>query len=415
MDGHLVKSVIMLTGSELKMLYILLINSPLSSVLSMNQVNFASYLEEQMEKLRSHNKEKMQVDIFLKMTELFKLKGLNYSNEKVLFEQSSYIFNQAFHQLSKDNKNLKQAISDNERKSIFIQTHFDKLFSKEPLATPSILLFKDVKVVKNVLSNNRFLSRSHPGNRLLEVIIAILLSKQVQDFNDSDLQLFLNEWQNRFNNYNTLHKQMAELEVERDGVQNDFDENQKIINEIQKQIRHAKQQISLEKKTLQSLLKYADLEKLQVNQSFETNRQAYEEIQQKIGRIYRSHPAQRNSDSFFSQISKTFSSIGTSIQIKNEERKASYYLSEMVEDILSSNVSFKEAEQKRIKDWEKKITDFKKWEKQHKKYQEMLKKELIQWKYQVATIKKNIKELEKENYGLADIPLELNQQLLLEE
>ncbi|KAB8127464.1 hypothetical protein F9U64_17615 [Gracilibacillus oryzae] len=412
MDGHLVKSLVSCKGSELRMLYFLLFQLP-GNILSLSQTKFAEYRIEQEDQLADLTEEKMHVDIFLEMTKICKLRGMEYTDQDSLFAQSSNIFHHTYKQIPKENQ-LK-AGDDMEKEQLFIQYHLNKINTAWQDSLITIDVLTDVEIIKRVLSNNRFAMKSISRHKIIEMVVAFLLLKNAQEVSEINIDPFLSEWQSRYDVFINLHHELIELEIERDGVQNDFDENQTIINEIQKQIRHAKNQIILEKKTLQSILKYADLDKLKVNPSFEANRQAYEQIQQKIGKLYRSKSSHLAERKLLAKLSTTVSNMGAALQIKNQERKANYYLSEMVEDLLSVNIPFKEAEQNRIKQWEKKIKDLEKWETQHKKYQEMLKNELIQSKYQVVEIQKHIKQLEKENYGLAHLEVPLNEAFLLED
>ncbi|SER19029.1 hypothetical protein SAMN04487944_101569 [Gracilibacillus ureilyticus] len=408
MERHLVKSLMMCEGSELKMLYILLVNLPVN-LLSGRQEKVDSFINEQMALLAEKNEVKLQVDIFLEMTRICKLKGLDYAEQDNLFLQSRKIVNYTFKEYTKNEKSI------NTMEIVTVQQKLRELFDLEDIDHAAIQMLADQNVRKRIMANNRLVSKQAARQKLLGVITAILLSKDVPPLREQDIYHFINEWKNRYEEYMNLHQQLIELKTERDGAQNDYDENQRIINDIQKQIRHANQQILLEKKTLQSILKYADLDQLHVNDSFEANRQAYEQIQQKIGKLYRRKHSHSDNKKLWSKINAGLTSVSISVQVKNQERKASYYLSEMVEDLLVSNVAYREAEQKKIKDWEQKIKDLTKWENQHKTYQERLKKELIQWKYQVVHIQKSIKELAKENYGLADLDVPIDEPLLLEE
>ena len=139
MDGQILSnSLISLTGTDLRMVYALLlktnighlVSSKTKDVLSKEKSDyFSQHLEQEVKKLETVSDEVLQVDLFLEMTKLLKLKGTNYTQRREIQEQCSVIVNMVHFHLQKQDKRFR-AFSKNESSSTKLQQMIQYLMRK---------------------------------------------------------------------------------------------------------------------------------------------------------------------------------------------------------------------------------------------------------------------------------------------
>lgn len=414
MERHFINQLLGLQGRELRMIYTLLFLDN-SYLLKDKKVSLHTYIEKKVSEL-SKSDVMLQMDIFLEITRIFKLKGLDYQIEENIYQQAKHILQSIYNFAWKDDKSLRSRTDLTKRWDGYLQ-HYTTVFKRMKPETETITI--------EFISSNHFLQKHLQLNNVIPslfskriiqkrflMVLVVPLLQQYEDKRNTAIDSFIQEWQKRFGEYKSLAEQLHEIEIERSGVLHDFEENEAIISEINKQIARTKKQLELEKKTLASLLKFAELEDLDVNSSFDLNKKEYLSIRTKISKLYRMKQALSTKNKLFHKVGSVLTNMSVAIQIQAEEKKANYYLEEMVEDLLSSKIVFKETEQQRITDLEKKLVDLNKWQAQHRKYQEMLQKELAQLRSSVISIRKDMKLLEDVHYGLKDLQLIIETPLL---
>lgn len=116
MDGQLLANgVVRLKGYDLKLVYALLCKTNMGSLLTSKSKDlitkgdsdhFMKHLESEVQKLDSKSDEELQVDLFIEMTKLLKLRGLNYSLQKEIEDQSATIVDEVYDLFLKQNKKL---------------------------------------------------------------------------------------------------------------------------------------------------------------------------------------------------------------------------------------------------------------------------------------------------------------------
>ena len=116
MDGQLLANgVVRLKGNDLKLVYALLCKTNMGSLLTSKSKDlitkgdsdhFMKHLESEVQKLDSKSDEELQVDLFVEMTKLLNLRGLNYSLQKEIEDQSATIVDEVYDLFLKQNKKL---------------------------------------------------------------------------------------------------------------------------------------------------------------------------------------------------------------------------------------------------------------------------------------------------------------------
>ena len=106
MDGQLLANgVVRLKGNDLKLVYALLCKTNMGSLLTSKSKDlitkgdsdhFMKHLESEVQKLDSKSDEELQVDLFVEMTKLLNLRGLNYSLQKEIEDQSATIVDEVY-------------------------------------------------------------------------------------------------------------------------------------------------------------------------------------------------------------------------------------------------------------------------------------------------------------------------------
>ncbi|MDS9470931.1 hypothetical protein [Sporosarcina pasteurii] len=146
MDGQiLANSLVTLKGTDLRMVYALLIRTNIGHLLSSKTKdvisklskeesdNFTYHLEQEVNKLKNVEDQVLQVDLFLEMTRLLNLRGTKYTLEQEIVDQSTIIVNDVYQQLLKQDKQFK-SFAVNELNSTklqqMVQFQMSKLFNE---------------------------------------------------------------------------------------------------------------------------------------------------------------------------------------------------------------------------------------------------------------------------------------------
>lgn len=127
LDGQILAgSIVSLKGRDLRMVYALLCKTNLRHLLSSKtkglfskegQDHFTKHLEDEVKKIESKDDHELQVDLFLKMTELLKLKGKKYTLRKSIEDQCEMIVNKVYEQVQKRDKQFRLFVEDQSQSS----------------------------------------------------------------------------------------------------------------------------------------------------------------------------------------------------------------------------------------------------------------------------------------------------------
>ena len=123
MDGRiLANSIVSLKGTDLRMVYALLCRKNLGQLLSSKtkglfskegQDHFTKYLEDEVKKVENKEDQELQVDLFLKLTELLKIKGRKYILQQNIVDQCETIVDEVYEQFQKQDKQFRSFVEDN--------------------------------------------------------------------------------------------------------------------------------------------------------------------------------------------------------------------------------------------------------------------------------------------------------------
>jgi hypothetical protein len=116
-DGTIfANSLISLTGKDLRMVYALLCKTNIGHLLSSKTKDifsseegdhFTKHLEAEVEKLDNFDDEVLQVNLFLELTRLLKLRGTKYSLQKEIEDQCTHIINDVYLEYKKQDKHFR--------------------------------------------------------------------------------------------------------------------------------------------------------------------------------------------------------------------------------------------------------------------------------------------------------------------
>lgn len=141
MDGKLLtSSLVHLKGQELRMIYSLLFKTNIVSLISAKTKDlfnkdvdhFNASLEKEIEKLNHISDEALQIDLFLKLTEIYDLKGNHYDTALEIEQKCTEIIQSAHEEMLKDEKEYKEFVHSADDKSalqIMIHYQMQKVFS----------------------------------------------------------------------------------------------------------------------------------------------------------------------------------------------------------------------------------------------------------------------------------------------
>ena len=146
MDGHiLANSLVTLKGTDLRMVYALLLKTNIGHLLSSKTKdvisklskeesdNFTYHIEQEVKKLRNVEDQVLQVDLFIEMTRLLKLRGTKYTLTKEIEDQCTLIISDVYQQLLKQDKqfNLFAAKEiDSSKLQRMVQFQMSKVFNE---------------------------------------------------------------------------------------------------------------------------------------------------------------------------------------------------------------------------------------------------------------------------------------------
>jgi hypothetical protein len=140
MDGQLVAvSLMNLKGRELRMLYALLFKTNILSLLRVKTKDlfnkdvdhFNANLEKEMQKIEQISDEVLQLDLFLKLTEVYEMKGLPYHSIPNIEQQCQAIVGHTYSDLLKNDKEFilfTDSATDQTQLQQIIQFEMQKLF-----------------------------------------------------------------------------------------------------------------------------------------------------------------------------------------------------------------------------------------------------------------------------------------------
>nr|WP_259547338.1 hypothetical protein [Heyndrickxia oleronia] len=528
MDGQiLANSLVTLKGTDLRMVYALLLKTNIGHLLSSKAKdvisklskeksdNFTYHLEQEVNKLRNVEDQVLQVDLFLEMTRLLKLRGTKYTLEKEIVDQFILIVNDVYQQLLIQDKQFKRFAEneihssklqqmikfqmsklfnelDNGFKDFTIedQTKFasqvneyiqslpeekqskikeklgvddltDEMIRKAIATSGSSIVFAIIVEVSGfafyttatsllasfagffgitlpfgvytgltstiaVLANPLFLVPvllgggallvNHQNKSLKKKLMPIIVMQITLPFmsrgaDEVSFELFIAEWNRRFDEYCMLQIELKNEDAEELKLQSNIKKTKGQISNINSSIYKEELQIRIEKQQIYNALKSSNLEDLDINEAFRKNRREYWDINDKILSLQQAKKVDAVNDSFFRKIGNKFSNLGTKFDIKSEEKNIDKYLYLMVEDVLKSTSPFKQIERERIQASTINLRELRQSKNEKMTYKSSLESLLKQVNQNQSSIRQDIKAMEKQNYGLEHLSAS-TQQLL---
>ncbi len=528
LDGQiLANSLVTLKGTDLRMVYALLLKTNIGHLLTSKTKdvisklskeesdNFTYYLEKEVNKLRNIEDQVLQVDLFLEMTRLLKLRGTKYTLEKEIVDQSTLIVNDVYQQLLKQDKQFKR-FAENELNSSKLQQmikfQMSKLFNeldnsfenftiedqtkfasqvneyiqslpkekqskiKEKLGVDDLtdemirmaiatsgssIVFAIIVDVSGfafyttatsllasfaglfgitlpfgvytgltstiaVLANPLFLVPvllgggallvNHQNKSLKKKLMPIISMQMTLPFmsqgsDEVSFELFKAEWTRRFNEYCKLKIELNNEEAEELNLQSNIKKTKEQISYINLSIHNEEQKIREDKQQIYYALKSSILEDLDINEAFQKNRREYQYINDKIQSLQRAKKVDAVNDSFFRRIGNKFSNLGTTFDIKSEEKKMDKYLYLMIEDVINSTSTFKQIERERIQSSNINLRELYQSKNEKETYKYSLESLLKQVNQNQSSIRQDIKIMEKQNYGIEHLSSSTHQLL----
>ena len=517
MDGQILSnSLLSLKGTDLRMVYSLLLKTNIGHLLSSktkdllskeNNDHFTHHLEKEVEKLGNVSDEILQVDLFLEMTKLLKLRGTNYTFPREIDEQCSVMVNMVHDQLQKQDKHfrifseketslskLQQIVQYQMRKvfseldnsfqdfSIDEQTRFasqvntyiqslpiekqqvimeklgidhftDEMIRKTIAASGTSVVFAILVEVSGfafyttatsliatfaglfgltlpfgiytgltstiaVLANPLFMIPLLLGGGVLLVnhqnkafkikLLPIIIMQMALPYMSSgegevSFDLFIEEWDRRFKDYQVLHSELKKVEAEQLVVRKKINESETKLKNYHSILSNEMELLKREKDKIFSALKSINLKEMDINPSFSLHRKQYLEISGHIQTLNQSKKIRLHGDHFLKKIGDKISSLTTTRDIREEEKKLKELLYLMVEDVLSSNVVFKQAERENIQIWQQKIDHLSIKIDKENETKKTLEARLKTLNQNYSNFVQAKKKLEKENHGFGDL------------
>ena len=517
MDGEiLASSLVSLKGTDLRMVYALLCKTNIVDLLSSKTKDvfskedgdhFTKHLEAEVSKLQHIDDRVIQVDLFLEITSLLKLRGMKYTLEKEIVDQCTNIVRDVFQQYKKQDKQFR-AFSEKQVNSTMLQqmvqfqmsrvfselddsfndfsiedqTKFaeqvndyilslpeekqqkikeklglndlsDEMVRKTIAASGTSVVFAIIVEVSGfafyttatslvasfaglfgltlpfgfytgltstvaVLANPLFIipmllgggyllynhqNKSLKSKLLPIIIMQIALPYMSKGGESVSFYSFIQEWEGRYENDVELREELGKIAVERDSVKQQIFEQEKRINDLSARIFVEKGVLVGEKQKIKSALNHADLDHLEVSESFSKQKQLYQNTLVQISTIKRSKQVSNSTTGFFQRIGNSLSNFSSSLDIKEKEKVADSYLDMMVDAVIHSQSSFKESERKTILSSRDKIQELLTAKADEEEQKADLQGDLSRLNSENSRFTQKIKKLEKENYGLADL------------
>jgi len=130
LDGRiLANSLVSLKGTDLRMVYALVCKTNMGHLLSSKtkdlfskeeQDHFTKHLVEEVNKIENKEDQVLQVDLFLELTKLLKLRGIKYISQKEIEDQCTNIVNDLYRQYQKQDKHFR-SFTENQSNSTKLQ------------------------------------------------------------------------------------------------------------------------------------------------------------------------------------------------------------------------------------------------------------------------------------------------------
>ena len=396
MDGAiLANSLVSLKGTDLRMVYALLCKTNIVDLLSSKTKDvfskedgdhFTKHLEAEVRKLEHTDDQVIQVDLFLEITRLLKLRGMKYTLEQEIFDQFTNIVRDVYQQYKKQDKPFR-AFTENQTNSTMLQqmiqfqmskvfselddsfndftiedqTKFasqvndyihslpeekqqkikdklglndlsDEMVRKTIAASGTSIVFAIIVEVSGfafyttatslvasfaglfgltlpfgfytgltstvaVLANPLFIipmllgggyllfnhqNKSLKTKLLPIIIMQIALPYMSKGGENVSFDSFIQEWEGRYVNDVELREELAKVAAEQDLVRKQISECEKRINDLSAKIFAEENVLVSERRKIKSALKYADLDQLEVNESFLKRKRLYQNTLEQI-------------------------------------------------------------------------------------------------------------------------------------
>lgn len=428
MDGQiLLNSLMSLKGTDLKLVYALLVKTSIGNLLSSKTKGlfskdehnyFMKHLEEQVKNLEHIEDHVLQVNLFLEITKCLQLRGTNYLLAKEIEGQCAVIVNEVYEQYKNQDKQFYSFVKGNESSSKLqqmIEFQMSKLGNK---LDGSFQHFSGVTSPIAVLANPSFISPlllgggvapiNYQNKSLKKKLLPIILMQITIPFmskgnEEVDYAPFISEWERRYNEYYSVLHEIEKIEYEKQVASSQIDGYNIQINEYNSKIASKEAEIRTRKQQIKSDLKFADLDALEISVSFARYRRRYQHVITKIKELKGAKDNVPTGSGFFKQIGSKIKGLSTSLDIREEEKKIDKMLDKMVIEVLLSTSAYQKNEREQILALGEDV----KWLKNEKSkivHEKQDQKQIFNsLKVNQRSNTQQLKQMERENHGLAHL------------
>lgn len=517
LDGQIFShSLMALKGTDLRLVYALLMKTSIGNLLSSKtkdlfskdeQDHFMKHLEEEVKNLEQIEDEVLQVNLFLEITKLLKIRGTKYLLEQEIEEQCAIIVHEVYEQYKRQDKQFRLFVEEkgnlsklqqmiqfqmsklfNELDSIFQsfsvedQTKFaaqineyiynlseekqtqikeklgiddltDEILRKAIATSGTSSVFASIVEVSGfafyttatslvvrfaelfgltlpigvytgltstvaVLANPLFLIPillgggvvlvNYQNKSLKKKLLPITLVQTTLTFmskgsNAVTFEPFITEWKRRYDEYHQICDEIEKIEYELQVTSTQIEEYEIQINEYKTKIASKEAEIRTEKQRIKSDLKFADLDVLEVSAAFTRHKKKYQYVARKVKELKIAKDHLSTDSGFFKKIGSKLKDLSTSLDIKEEEKRLEKLLDTMVMDVIVSTSAYQANAREKILTLEKDVKQLKDAKSKAMDQKQDQKQILNSLKVNLRSNTQQMKQLEKEHYGLADL------------
>ncbi|WP_338470767.1 hypothetical protein R4Z10_18600 [Niallia sp. XMNu-256] len=255
----------------------------------------------------------------------------------------------------------------------------------------------------SLLLGNQALLVSHQSKLLPIVIMQMVLPYMNKAGTDVEYESFIQEWERRYKRYQRLQGRLGKIENDQIEASLQFDQHEGEIKKYKFLISEELEKIEAEKQRIKSALKLINFDTLNISSSFSQHKDEYRIVINKIRELESPRQNPSIEKNLFRKISSQIKSLTTPLDIKDEENKLDLILDRMVEAVLKSTSPFARNEREKVRLMERNMVELraaKNREEAGKQKQEATLKRLTQ-KHRIVS--EQIKQMEKNNEGIADL------------
>lgn len=230
--------------------------------------------------------------------------------------------------------------------------------------------------------------------------ITFLSYAESEEVEEEDRLIHL--WMSRSTAYKDLHYHSNLLEMQHIETSDSLNKAENKLTEIENRMNQEKKLILEEKEKIKGALTYIDIRALKISDAFTRLSEQYENSQRTIRDIESLKRSDRLETSVMKQVSTKLMNMTASLDILSEKRRSDYLLSLMVEEVITSENDFKDAEKANIKRSTATIDRLAEMKRTVFMEKERCRAKLSRIENQQEGVMKKLQTLEKTNKGLKE-------------